>query len=68
MSYGRKILDRVDALPKVLKKRFNVYFGIAVYEEFRRKCGKRVPSVVLEEMMKQFNETTPEPRAPSRKS
>jgi hypothetical protein len=63
MSYGRKILERVDALGKAVKGRFNVYFTVSVYDEFRRKCGDRAPSVVLEEMMKQFNETTPEPRA-----
>lgn len=62
MSYGKLILERVDAAAKELKSKFTLYFSVAVYEEFRRKCGKRPPSVVLEEMMKHFNESTPEPR------
>jgi hypothetical protein len=69
MAYGKDILKRVDALVKDLKAKYTLYFSVAVYEEFKRKIGKdpdtgkdRAASVVLEEMMKHFNETTPEPK------
>lgn len=62
MAYGKDILNRVDALVKDAKAKFTVYFSVAVFEEFKRKCAGRPASVVLEEMMKHFNETTPEPK------
>lgn len=61
MPYGKMILDRVDRLIRDVKGKFTLYLSKAVYEEFRRKCGERAPSTVLEEMMKHFNETTDEP-------
>lgn len=62
MSYGKDILERVAGIEKDKKSKFTVYVSVAVYEEFRRKCGEHAPSTVLEEMMKQFNETTPDPK------
>lgn len=62
MTYAKTILRKVDNLVRDLKKKYTLYFSVEVFEEFKKRIGKRAPSVVLEEMMKHFNETAEGPR------
>ena len=65
MSYGKSILGRVEASKRLVKAKYTLYFTTAVYDEFRRKCGENPPSTVLEAMMRDFNESAPEPKTKS---
>lgn len=53
---GRQILKKLDV--KSDRGRTTFYISKSVYKEFRKQCGNVTPSLVLEELMKQFIEST----------
>lgn len=59
---GKSILERVKARIAPNKVRRTYTIDPDVVAEFERKAGKGNASECVEEMMKDFNATAPEPR------
>ena len=59
---GKRVMEKVAA-KTADKGKVSHYLSKNVYAEFKRKCGLVPASVVLEELMREFNATSPEPKA-----
>jgi hypothetical protein len=57
---GKKILEKLAAARKEERGRVTLYLSKAIYEEFRARCGDIPPSVVLEELLREFVASAPE--------
>ena len=64
---GGKILERLAAAKKKDRGRVTLYLSKDLYSTFRDKCEEIPASVVLEELLREFVNSAPEPKAKGRK-
>ena len=58
MEYKDKILARVDKKKGPQKGPITLYLTKQLYAEFKKLCGDRHPSLVIEEMIRLFVENS----------
>lgn len=54
---AKKILDKVELKAGDQRARFSVSIDPRVFEAFKDICGKRPISAVIEELIREFNES-----------
>jgi DNA-directed RNA polymerase beta' subunit len=65
MIDAKKTIDKLRG--EADRERYSVYFSSSLYEEFKNHCGEISPSKVLEELMKEFIESSKATRSDKKK-
>lgn len=57
---GKKLLADLEAARKEDRGRVTLYLSKSVYKTFRSKCGDIPASIVLEQLLREFNNSAPD--------
>ena len=64
---GKAILKKLASAKKGDRGRVTLYLSRGIYESFKAKCGDIPVSSVLEELLREFVVTAPEPKQKQKK-